>query len=52
MDMRLLGARTVNELVPEMVDASALTSHFVMTPEDHLFKSTCKLCKYPLFTNC
>ncbi|KAI0919045.1 hypothetical protein AcW1_003476 [Taiwanofungus camphoratus] len=40
MDMRLLGARTVNELVPEMVDASALTSHFVMTPEDHLFKST------------
>lgn len=42
MNMRLLGARTLDELVPEMVDASALTSHFVSTPQDNLFNSTCK----------
>ncbi len=42
MNMRLLGARTLNELVPEMVDASALTSHVVLTPQDNLFQSTCK----------
>ncbi|KAJ3477832.1 hypothetical protein NLI96_g10195 [Meripilus lineatus] len=40
MNMRLLGARTLDELVPEMVDASALTSHFVSTPQDNLFNST------------
>lgn len=41
MTMRLLGARTIDELVPEMVDASALTSHYVMTPADNLYNSTC-----------
>ena len=41
MNMRLLGARTIREVVPEMVDASSLKSHFVMTPEDNLFNNTC-----------
>lgn len=42
MTMRLLGARTIDELVPEMVDASALTSHTVLTPQDNLFHNTCE----------
>ncbi|KAI0688164.1 glyoxylate dehydrogenase [Cerioporus squamosus] len=40
MNMRLLGARTIDEIVPEMVDASSLRSHFVMTPQDNLFNNT------------
>ncbi|KAI0753133.1 glyoxylate dehydrogenase [Daedaleopsis nitida] len=40
MNMRLLGARTIDEIVPEMVDASSLSSHFVMTPPDNLFNNT------------
>ncbi|KAI0724174.1 FMN-dependent dehydrogenase-domain-containing protein [Fomitopsis betulina] len=40
MNMRLLGARTVDELVPEMVDASALSAHVVLTPQDTLFQNT------------
>jgi len=42
MNMRLLGARTINEIVPEMVDASALRSHAGLTPTDNLYNSTCK----------
>ena len=42
MNMRLLGARTIKDVVPEMVDASSLSSHFVMTPQDNLFNNTCK----------
>ena len=41
MNMRLLGARTIDELVPEMVDASALNQHIVSVPTDHLFEQTC-----------
>ena len=40
MNMRLLGARTVADLVPEMVDASALNQHIVAVPTDHLFEQT------------
>ncbi|RDX49317.1 glyoxylate dehydrogenase [Polyporus arcularius HHB13444] len=40
MNMRLLGARTIDEVVPDMVDASSLKSHFVMTPQDNLFTNT------------
>ena len=42
MNMRLLGARTINDLVPEMVDASALSQHIVTVPQDNLFQATCK----------
>lgn len=41
MNMRLLGARNLRELVPEMVDASALQSHVGLTPNDNLYSSTC-----------
>ncbi|KAI0767101.1 glyoxylate dehydrogenase [Fomes fomentarius] len=40
MNMRLLGARTIDEIVPELVDASSLSSHFVQTPQDNLFNNT------------
>lgn len=42
MNMRLLGARTIDEIVPELVDASSLSSHFVQTPQDNLFNNTCE----------
>ena len=41
MNMRLLGAKTIKDIVPEMVDAKSLSSHFVMTPQDTLFQNTC-----------
>ncbi|KIK67447.1 hypothetical protein GYMLUDRAFT_37569 [Collybiopsis luxurians FD-317 M1] len=40
MNMRLLGATNLKELVPEMVDASALSSHVGITPRDNLYDST------------
>jgi len=40
MNMRLLGARHLGELVPEMVDASALHAHVSLTPNDSLYTST------------
>ena len=42
MNMRLLGARTIDEIVPEMVDASSLSAHTVLTPDDKLFSNTCE----------
>ncbi len=43
MNMRLLGARTIDDLCPEMVDAGALGQHIVTVPQDNLFNSTCEL---------
>lgn len=42
MNMRLLGARTIDEVVPDMVDAGSLAAHTVLTPEDNLFNQTCE----------
>lgn len=42
MNMRLLGARNLSEIVPEMVDASALHSHATITPKDSLYDQTCE----------
>ncbi|KAK7464383.1 hypothetical protein VKT23_006550 [Stygiomarasmius scandens] len=39
MNMRLLGARSLKELTPDMVDASALHSHAGLTPNDNLYSS-------------
>ncbi|KAG6335408.1 hypothetical protein ID866_3682, partial [Astraeus odoratus] len=38
MNMRLLGARTINEIVPEMVDASNIHTHVVPVPMDNLYE--------------
>ncbi|KAF8189022.1 hypothetical protein BJ912DRAFT_1059289 [Pholiota molesta] len=39
MNMRLIGARTISEIVPEMVDASALRAHAGLTPSDNLYNT-------------
>ncbi|KAH9944578.1 FMN-dependent dehydrogenase-domain-containing protein [Amylocystis lapponica] len=39
MNMRLLGARTIKEIVPEMVDAGSIHSHIVSVPDDRLYHS-------------
>ncbi|KAI0359592.1 hypothetical protein OH77DRAFT_1420116 [Trametes cingulata] len=39
MNMRLLGARNIKEVVPEMVDASSIQSHIVAVPGDRLYDS-------------
>ncbi|KAF8648521.1 hypothetical protein AX16_006226 [Volvariella volvacea WC 439] len=37
MNLRLLGAPTIKDVVPEMVDASNIGSHIVAVPNDRLF---------------
>ncbi|KAJ7284155.1 FMN-dependent dehydrogenase-domain-containing protein [Mycena rebaudengoi] len=46
MNMRLLGARTIKEIVPEMVDASNLGSHIVSVPGDNLYNNNYETMKY------
>lgn len=41
MNMRLLGAPTLKDVVPEMVDASNISSHLVAVPSDRLYDSNC-----------
>ena len=42
MNMRLIGARSIKELVPEMVDARNLHQHTVSVPSDRLFDTNCE----------
>jgi len=42
MNMRLIGARDLKEIVPEMVDASNIGCHIVSVPGDELYNSNCK----------
>jgi L-lactate dehydrogenase (cytochrome) len=42
MNMRLIGARNLEEIVPEMVDASNIGSHIVSVPGDELYNSNCR----------
>ncbi|KIL57637.1 hypothetical protein M378DRAFT_194203 [Amanita muscaria Koide BX008] len=37
MNMRLIGANSIRDVVPSMVDASCLKSHFVTVPKDRLY---------------
>jgi hypothetical protein len=46
MNMRLLGARSVKEVVPEMVDSSNIHLHIVSVPSDNLYESNCKSCVF------
>lgn len=39
MNMRLLGANTIKDVVPEMVDASSIHSHIVAVPGDRLYEA-------------
>ena len=42
MNMRLLGARHIGEVVPEMLDASSLSNHIVAVPGDNLYNANCE----------
>lgn len=46
MNMRLLGARNLKEIVPEMVDASNIHLHASPVPSDTLFDTNCA-CWFP-----
>ncbi|GBE80753.1 FMN-dependent dehydrogenase-domain-containing protein [Sparassis latifolia] len=39
MNMRLLGARNIKEIVPAMVEASSIHSHIVSVPSDRLYEA-------------
>jgi hypothetical protein len=41
MNMRLLGARTIKDLVPEMVDTSNIHAHIAAVPSDRLYDDNC-----------
>jgi hypothetical protein len=41
MNMRLLGARTIDEVTEDMVDARAVGSHDGSVPTDHMFSTNC-----------
>ncbi|KAG8955612.1 hypothetical protein FRC04_007603 [Tulasnella sp. 424] len=38
MNMRLIGARNISEVVPSMVDTSSLSLHVTTVPEDRLYR--------------
>lgn len=41
MNMRLIGARSIIEIVPGMVGVNALRSHAGLTPADNHYNTTC-----------
>jgi L-lactate dehydrogenase (cytochrome) len=41
MNLRLLGARTIKDVVPAMVDASNIYTHLVAVPRDQLYDANC-----------
>lgn len=46
MGMRLVGARTIDELTPDLVDASGLHGHVGQTPADNLYNTICTCAAY------
>lgn len=51
MNMRLLGARNIKEVVAEMVDASNIHLHMVSVPTDNLYERNCALVLFLWFSN-
>lgn len=43
MNLRLLGAPTLKDVVPSMVDASNVHTHIVSVPGDNLYNNNCEL---------
>lgn len=41
MNMRLLGARSIRDVVPEMVDVSNIHMHIIPVPKDNLYDTNC-----------
>lgn len=52
MSMRLLGARTIKEVVPEMVDAGSIHQHIVAVPHDALYYTNCKSTQWVPLQGC
>lgn len=46
MNMRLLGAQTIKDVVPDMIDASAIGTHVSPTPGDRLYDSNCEFSSF------
>lgn len=46
MGMRLIGARAVDELTPDLVDASGVHAHVGFTPTDNLYNAMCTFVGY------
>lgn len=42
MNMRLLGATSIKDVIPEMVDASNIHNHLVAVPGDKLYEANCE----------
>ena len=45
MNMRLLGVTSLDQLRPEMVDASAIRAHVGLQAGDNLYNSICTYCR-------
>jgi hypothetical protein len=48
MDLRLLGAPTIKDVVPSMVDASSIHSHVISVPADNLYDANCAYLRFLL----
>ena len=42
MNMRLLGALTLKDVVPDMVDTRSTSAHIVPVPGDRLYDDNCE----------
>ena len=42
MNMRLLGAPTLKDVVPDMVETSSISQHVVAVPGDRLYDTNCE----------
>jgi L-lactate dehydrogenase (cytochrome) len=42
MNMRLLGARNIGDVCPDMIDASNIGAHVAAIPGDRLYDSNCE----------
>jgi L-lactate dehydrogenase (cytochrome) len=47
MNLRLLGAPTIKDVVPAMVDATNIHSHIVAVPHDQLYNANCTRLSHP-----
>jgi L-lactate dehydrogenase (cytochrome) len=51
MNMRLLGAKAIQDVVPAMVDTSNIKSHAATVPGDRLYDRNCKSFIFARFTS-
>jgi L-lactate dehydrogenase (cytochrome) len=50
MNMRLLGATSIKDIRPDMVDASNLSAHVAAIPGDRLYDTNCKIFSFYMFS--